>query len=116
MRKDTQAAHVQLPDDVGCSLVLEELFPIRTIVFTIAKTLCVEAPEWALRRDIVQPVTFHIRCACSRRQQELSQASLHSRGHVLPKKLAIGGPKGHEHAAIFLVVGVHVSGVVSAYI
>src|SRR5262244_3155098 len=117
MRKDTQAAaDVQLPDDVGRSVVLENLFPIRTIVLAIAETLCVQATELALGGDIVQPVSFHVRSTSCRRQQELPQSSLHSRGYVLPKELAIRRPKGHEHATFFLVGGVHVPGVVGAYI
>src|SRR5687768_18585103 len=48
MQKDTQAgAHVQLPNDVGGSVVLEDLLPIWTIVLTIAETLRVEATELA---------------------------------------------------------------------
>src|SRR5499433_3434315 len=98
MRKDTQAAaDIQLPDDVGRSVVLKKLFPIRTIVLAIAETLCVQATELALRGDIVQTVPFHIRSTCGRRQQELPQASLHSRGYVLPKELAIRRSKGLEH-------------------
>src|SRR5947207_12340494 len=108
MWKDTQAcAHVQLPDDVGRSLILEDFLPIRTIVLAIAETLRVEATELTLGGDIVQPVTFHIRRTCCRRQQELPQATLHSRGHVLPKERAIRRPKGHEHAALFLKSDVH---------
>ena len=83
MRKDTQAAaHVQLPDDVGRGVVLEDLFPIRAIVLAIAETLGVEATELALGGDIVEPVPFHIRRTGRRRQQELPQTSLYSRGHV----------------------------------
>src|SRR5262249_7077286 len=96
--------------------VLENLFPIWTIVLAITETLCVQATELALGGDIVQPVSFHIRRTCVRRQQELTEASLHSRGYVLPKELAIGCPKGHEHAAFFLVSGIHVSGVIGAHI
>ena len=66
--------------------------------------------------DIVQPVPFHIRSTCGRWQQELPQASLHSRGHVLPKELAMRRPKCHKHAAFFLIGGVHVPGVVGAHI
>ena len=89
MRKDTQAgAQVQLPDDVSSGVVLEELFPIRTIVLAIPETLRVEATELALGGDIVQPVLFHIRRTGRRRQQELPQASFHARGDVLPKERA----------------------------
>ena len=117
MRKDTQAgAHVQLPDDVGRSVVLEDLLPIRTIVLAIAETLRVEATELALGGDIVQSVPFHIRRTCRRRQQELPQSALHSRGHVLPKERAIRHPKGHEHAALFLKSEVHLPGVVGTHI
>ena len=81
MRKHTQAAaHVQLPGDVGRSVVLEDLFPIWTTVLAIEETLRVEATELAFGGDIVQTVTFHIRCTCRRRQQELPQAALHSSG------------------------------------
>src|SRR5258705_11022055 len=107
MRKDTQGgAHVQLPDDVGRSVVLEDLFPIWTTVLAIAETLRVEATELALGGDIVQAVSFHIRRTCRRRQQELPQAALHSRGHVLPKEGAIPRSKGHEHAPPFLKGGI----------
>ena len=117
MRKDTQAAtHVQLPDDVGRSVVLEDLLPIRTIVLAITETLCIEATELALGGDVVQPVPFHIRRTCRRRQQELSQTSLYSRGHVLPKEFAILRVKCHEHAGFFLEGGVHVPCVVGAHI
>ena len=81
---------------------LQGLFPIRTIILAIAETLCVEATELALGGDVVQTVPFYIRRTRRRRQQELPQASLHSRGHVLPKELAIRHSKGHEHAAFFL--------------
>jgi hypothetical protein len=54
MWKDAQAgAQVQFPDDVGRGVVLEDLFPIRTIVLAIAETLGVEAAELALSGDIV---------------------------------------------------------------
>src|SRR6185436_3775338 len=86
MRKDTQpAAHVQLPRDVGRSVVLD-----------------VEAAELALGGDIVQTVPFYIRRTCRRRQKELPQSALYSRGQVLPKESAIRRPKGHEHAALVL--------------
>ena len=71
MWKDTQGGHVQLPDDVGGSIVFEDLFPMWTIVLTIAETLRVEATELTLGGDIVQPVAFNIRSTCRRRQQEL---------------------------------------------
>jgi len=117
MRKDTQAAtHVQLPDDVGRSVVREDLVPIRTIVLAITKTLRIEATELALGGDVVQPVPFHIRRTCRRRQQELSQTSIYSRGHVLPKECAILRVKCHEHAGVFLDVGVQVPCVVGAHI
>ena len=55
MRKDAQAAaHVQFPDDVGRSVVLEDLFPIRAVVLAVAETLRVEAAELALGGDVVQ--------------------------------------------------------------
>jgi hypothetical protein len=69
------------------------------------ETLRVEAAELALGGDIVQTVPFHIRRTCRRRQQELPQPSVHSRGHVLPKERAIRRPKGLEHAALFLKGG-----------
>ena len=117
MRKDTQAAtHVQLPDDVGRRVVLEDLLPIRTSVLAVAETLRVEGTELALGGDIEQSVPFHIRRTCCRRQHELLQAALHFRGHVLPKERAIRRPEGHEHAALFLKVGVHVPGVVDTHI
>ena len=115
MRKDTQAgAHVQLPDDVGGSVVLEELVQIRAIVLAIAEALRVEAAQLALGGDVVQAVAFHIRRAGRRRQQELPQAAFHSRGHVLPEERAIRRPKGQEHAALVLEGGVHLPGVVGA--
>ena len=113
MRKDTQAgAHVELPDDVGRRGVLEDLLLIRTTVLAVAETLRVEGTELALGGDVVQTVPFHVRRTCRRRQQELPQAALHSRGHVLPEERAIRHAKGHEHAALFFEVGVHVTGVV----
>src|SRR5262249_60535438 len=87
---------------------------MRTIVLAIAETLCVQATELAFGGDIVQPVPFHIWSTCGRRQQELTQASLDSRGYVLPKELAIRRAKSLEHAAFFLVGGVHGPGVVGA--
>src|SRR6201988_4618508 len=106
MRKDTQAgAHVQLPDDVGGSVVFEDLFPIWTNVLAITKTMGVEGTELAFGGDIVQPVSFHIRRTCRRGKQKLPQASLDSRGHVLPKEFAIRRAKGHEHTAFFLAAG-----------
>ena len=97
MRKDPQAgAHVELPDEVA--------------------TLPVEATELALGGDVVQMVPFHIRRTCRRRQQELPQPALHSRGHVLPEERAIRDPKGHEHAALVLKVGVHAPGVIGTHI
>ena len=117
MRKDTQAgAHVELPGDVGRSVVLEDLLPIRTTVLAIAETLRVEGTELALGGDVVQTVPFHIRRTRRRRQQELPQAALHSRGHVLPEERAIRRPKGHEHAALVLKGGVHLPGVVGPHI
>src|SRR5262245_30257814 len=117
MRKDTQAAtHVQLPNDVGRRVVLEDLLPIRTSVLTITETLCIEATKLAFSGDVIQPVPFHIRHTCRGRQQELSQTSLYSWGHVLPKEFAILRLKCHEHAGFFLDGGVHVSCVVGAHI
>ena len=105
MRKDTQAAaHVQLPGDVG------------TTILAIAEALCVEAAELALGGDIVQTVPFYIRRTRRRRQQELPQAALHSRGQVLPEESAIRHPKGHEHAALFLKGGVQLPGVVGTHV
>src|SRR4030095_1061697 len=54
MWKDTQGGHVQLPDDVCCSVVFEDLFLIWTTVLAIAETMRVEATELALGGDIVQ--------------------------------------------------------------
>jgi hypothetical protein len=71
MREDTEGGHVQLPDDVCCSVVFEDFFPIWTIVLTIAETLRVEATELTLSGDVVQTVAFNIRSTCRRRQQEL---------------------------------------------
>ena len=117
MRKDTQpGAHVQFPNDVSRGVVLEVLFPIPARVLAIAETPCVEATELALGGDIVQPVPFHIRRTGRRRQQELPQASLYARGHVLPKERPIRHPKGHEHPAILLAGGVQVPGVVGPHI
>ena len=117
MRKDTQAAaHVQLPDDVGSSVVLEDFILIRAVVRAITETLRVETSQLALGGDVVQPVSFHVRRACRRRQQKLSQTSLDSRSHVLPEELAILRLKCHEHAGVFLESGVHVPGVVGAHI
>src|SRR4030095_17061648 len=98
------------------SLVVEDLFPIWTAVLAIAETVRVEATELALGGDIVESVPFDIRRTCRRRQQELPQAAVHSRRHVLPKERAILHPKGHEHAALFLKRGVHVPDVVGTYI
>src|SRR6187399_515458 len=117
MRKDTQAsAHVQLPDDVGRSVVLEEFMLIRAVVSTITETLRVETSELALGGNVVQSVSFHIRRTCRRRQQKLSQTSLDSRSHILPEELAILRLKGHEHAGVFPVSGVHLPCVVGAHI
>src|SRR5688572_13669333 len=66
-----RGAHVQLPDDVGRSVVLENLFAIWTAVLAIAETLRVEATELALGGDVVQAVPFHIRRTRRRREQEL---------------------------------------------
>src|SRR4030095_2132546 len=99
MWKDTQtAAHVQLPNDVRNSFVLEELFLIWTTVLAIAETLRVEATELALGGHVVQPVPFHMRCTSRRRQQELAQTALHSWGHILPKERTILRSKSHEHS------------------
>ena len=87
-----------MPDDVGCTLFLEDLFPIGTIVLAIAETLRVEAAKLAFGGDVVQPVAFDIRSTGRRRQQPLPQAALHPRGHILPKERAIRRPKRHEHA------------------
>src|SRR5215813_4748027 len=116
MGKDTQAgAHVEFPDDVGCSVVLADLFPIRTTI-AIAETLGVEATKLTLSGDVIQPVPFYIRCTCRRWQQEIPQAALYSRGHVLPKERAIRDSKSHEHACSVLKGGVHLPGIVGAYI
>src|SRR5262245_23067904 len=105
MWKDPEAAtHIQLPDDVGGSLVLEDLIPIRTVVLAIEEPPRVEAAELALGGDVVQPVPFHVRSTCRRRQQELSQTSLDPRRHVLPKEFAILRLKCGEYAGVFLVV------------
>src|SRR5262249_1051293 len=107
MRKNTQSpTHVQLPNDVGRSVVLEYLIPIRTIVPSVTASLSVEATHLALGGDIVQPVPLYIRRACRRRQQKLSQTALYSRGHVLPKEFAILRLKCREHAGFFPVGGV----------
>ena len=117
MRKDTQpATHVQLPDDVGGSVVLEEFILIGAVVRAITEALRVETSELALGGDVVQPVSFHIRRAGRRRQQELPQASLDSRSHVLPQELAILRSKCHQHAGILQVGGVHLPAVVGAHI
>src|SRR6185369_17161387 len=87
-----------------------------TIVLAITETLCIEATELALGGDIVQPVPFHIRRTCRRRQQELSQTSLYSRGHVLPKEFAILRLKCQEHASVFPEGGVSVPCIVRAHI
>src|SRR6185369_17506719 len=86
MWKDTQGRHVELPGHIGCS---------------VTNTIYVEATELTLGGDVVQPVPFHIRCACRRRQEELSQAAVHSRSYVLPKERAISHAKRHEHTCIF---------------
>jgi hypothetical protein len=117
MRKDTQSTtHIQLPYNIGRSVVVEHLLPIGPIVLAITETLCVEATELALSGDIVQPVPFHIRRTGGRSQQELSQTSLYSRGHVLPKEFAILRSKCGEHPGFFLIEGVQVPCVVGAYI
>jgi hypothetical protein len=67
MWKDTEGGHVQLPYDVCCSFVFEDLTPIWTIVFAVAETLPVEATELTLSGDIVQAVAFNIRSTCRRR-------------------------------------------------
>ena len=69
--KDAQGGHVQLPDDVCCPLVCEDLLPIWTIVLTIAETLRVEATELTLGGHVVQAVAFNIRSTGRRRQQPL---------------------------------------------
>src|SRR6185436_14542544 len=43
MWKDTQGGHVQLPDDVCCSVAFQDLFAIWTIVLTVTETLRIEA-------------------------------------------------------------------------
>src|SRR5829696_5975681 len=117
MRKDTQAvAHVELPQDVGRTVVFKDLCVIWTTVLAIAETLYVETTELALGGDVVQPVPFHIRRTCRRRQQELSQPSLYSRSYVLPQECALLRVKCHEHAGLLLVGGVHVPCVVRAHI
>src|SRR5687767_10755524 len=117
MRKDTQpSAHVQLPNDVGGSIVLKNFLPIWTIVLAIAETLRVEATELALGGDVVQTVPLHMRRARRRRQQELPQTAPNSRCHVLPKEFTIRHSKRHEHAALFLKSGVHLSAIVGTYI
>src|ERR1043165_1767931 len=117
MWKDTEpAAYVQLPDDVGRSIVLKNLLPIWTIVLAIAETLCVQATELTLGGDVVQAISFHIRSTCGRRQQELPQTSLHSRGYVLPKEFAVCCSEGLQHAAFFRVSGIHGLGVISTHI
>ena len=94
MRKHTQAAaDIELPDDVGRGHVLKELFPLRTVVLAIEEPLCVEGTELALGGDVVHPLPFHIRRARRRRQQELPQALLDARGHVLPEERAIRRPE-----------------------
>src|SRR4030095_12442167 len=98
------------------SLVVEDLFPIWTAVLAIAETMRVEATELALGGNVVESVPFDIRRTCRRRQQELPQATVHSRRHVLPKKRAILHPKGHEHAALVLKGGIHMPGVVGTNI
>src|SRR4051794_4907175 len=101
MRKDTQAgAHIQFPDNARRGVGEHEFFPPRRVAFTIAETAGVKATQLALSSDVEQPAPFDIRCARSRRQQEISQASLHSRSHVLPKERAIIRSKGHEHTAV----------------
>src|SRR5688572_33273677 len=102
MREDTEeATHVQLPDDVGRRVVLEEFILIRTVVRAITETLRVETSELALGGDVVQPVPFHIRRTCRRRQQKLSQTSLDSRSHVLPEELPTFAWKSKNTAASF---------------
>ena len=112
MWKDTQGGHVQLPDDVCCTLAFEDLFPIWTIVLTIVETLRVEGTELTVGGDVVQPLAFNIGSTCRRRQQPLPQAALHPRGHILPKERAIRHPKRHEHARIFLKGRVDLPGIV----
>jgi hypothetical protein len=115
MRKDAQAAtHVQLPDDVGRRVVLEGLIPKRTVVLAIAETLCVEGAELALGGDVEESVPVHIGRARRRRQQELSQSPLDSRGYVLPKETAVLRVECEENARFFREGGVPVPGVVGA--
>src|SRR5688572_22222308 len=102
MRPNAQTGNVTVPDDFGRSVVPKTALPDSSTVLAIAETLRVQATELALGGDIVQPVPFHIRRTCRRRQQELPQSALHSRGHILPKERAIRHPKGHEHAGLFL--------------
>src|SRR4051812_18525175 len=103
MWKDAQSStHVQLPDDVGGSVVVKHFILIRTIVLAVAKTLGVEATELALGGDVIQSVPFHIRRARCRGQQELSQTSLYSRSDILPTKFSIARSKRHEHSRVFL--------------
>src|SRR5262245_32481326 len=69
MWKDTQCWHVQLPNDVCRTLVFEDLVPIRTIVFAIVETPCVEGAELTVGGDVVQALSFDKGNACRRRQQ-----------------------------------------------
>src|SRR5436190_19506377 len=117
MRKDTEAgAYIKFPYDDGRSFVLENLFAIWTTVLAITETLRVEATELALGSDVVKSVPFHIRRTCRRRQKELAQSTVDSRRHVLPEKRAVLHAKGHEHATLFLISGIHLPGIVSANI
>jgi hypothetical protein len=98
MWKDTEGGHVQLPNDICCSVVFEDLFPIWTIVLVIAETLRVEATELTLSGDVIQPIAFNIRSTCRGRQQELPEATFYPRSEILPKERAVVYPKRHEHA------------------
>src|ERR1041385_5747605 len=97
MWKDTQGGYVQLPNDVCCSLVFEDLLSIWAIVRMSAETFRVEATELTFGGDIIQAVAFDIWSTCRRRQQEIPQTTLHPLSHILPKERSIRRPKGHEH-------------------
>ena len=89
---------------------------IGTAVLAVAEALRVEGPELALGGDIEQPVAFDVGRTRRRRQQELAQAALHARRHVLPEERAVRGAEGHQHAALVPKRGVHLPGVVGPHV
>src|SRR5947209_19692717 len=107
MRKHAQtSAHIEFPDEVGCATIMGKSLRRSNDILAIAQVMRVETTELALGGDIVEPVAFNIRRAGRRRQEELSEAALDSRGLVLPKEFAIRCSKSHKNAAFLLAGGI----------